>query len=75
MLGRLEKFGPTSGKELRALILDQLPRILSAEAKETKVKNLRTALRIRGLDGKKIEIAPDGPARGTSAIWRIRQEN
>jgi ATP-dependent DNA helicase RecG len=75
MLQRLEEFGPTSGKELRALILDQLPRILSAEAKETKIKNLRTALRLQGIDGKKIEISPDGPARGTSAIWRIRRGN
>lgn len=74
ILRRLEKFGPTSGRELRNLIWDKLPNILNNEAKETKVKNLRTALRLRGLDGKKIEIDPAGPARGPSAIWRIKRE-
>ena len=44
------------------------------EFKEAKVKNLRTALRIRGLDAKRIEIDPAGPARGPSAIWRIRKK-
>ena len=74
MLERLEKFGPTSGKALRHLIWDMLPNILSQDAKEAKVKNLRTALRIRGLDAKRIEIDPAGPARGPSAIWRIRKK-
>lgn len=72
MLERLEKFGPTSGRELRHLIWDMLPNILSRDAKETKIKNLRTALRLRGVDGKQIEIDPSGPARGPSAIWRIK---
>lgn len=75
MLERLEKFGPASGRQLRDLIWDKLPNILSLDAKETKVKNLRSALRIRGLDGKKIEIDRAGPARGPSAIWRIKREN
>ena len=74
ILRRLEKFGPTSGRELRNLIWDKLPNILNNEAKETKVKNLRTALRLRGLDGKQIEIDAAGPARGPSAIWRIKRE-
>ncbi len=73
ILRRLEKFGPTSGRELRSLIWDKLPNILSAAAKETKVKNLRTALRLRGLAGKRIEIDPAGPARGPNAIWRLKQ--
>jgi len=72
ILRRLEKFGPTSGRELRNLIWDKLPNILSNEAKEAKVKNLRTALRLRGLAGKQIEIDPSGPARGPSAIWRVK---
>ena len=75
MLERLEKFGPTSGRALRHLIWDMLPNILSDDAKETKVKNLRTALRLRGLDGKQIEIDPTGPARGPNAIWRIKQKS
>ena len=72
MLERLDKFGPASGRQLRELIWDKLPNALSKEARETKVKNLRTALRLRGLDGKQIEIDPSGPARGPSAIWRLR---
>ena len=73
MLQRLEEFGPTSGTQLRDLIWDSLPQILTNDAKEVKVKNLRTALRVQGLDGKKIEIDPNGPARGPSAVWKIRQ--
>lgn len=75
ILERLEKFGPASGRQLRDLMWDKLPNILSVDAKETKVKNLRSALRIRGLDGKQIEIDPAGPARGPSAIWRIKRKN
>lgn len=73
ILRRLEKFGPTSGRELRNLIWDKLPNVLSNDAKETKVKNLRTALRLRGLGGRRIEIDPAGPARGPNAIWRVKQ--
>ena len=73
ILRRLEKFGPTSGRELRNLIWDKLPNVLSNDAKETKVKNLRTALRLRGLSGRRIEIDPAGPARGPNAIWRVKQ--
>lgn len=73
ILERLEKFGPASGRQLKELIWGKLPNILSTDAKEAKVKNLRTSLRIRGLDGKRIEIDPSGPARGPSAIWRLRQ--
>lgn len=72
MLERLDKFGPASGRQLRELIWDKLPNALSKDARETKVKNLRTALRLRGLDGKQIEIDPSGPARGPNAIWRLR---
>ena len=74
MLQRLEEFGPAAGKQLRELIWDSLPQILTDEAKEIKVKNLRTALRMQGLDGKKIEIDPTGPARGPSAVWRIKRD-
>lgn len=74
MLQRLEEFGAASGTQLRDLIWNSLPKILTNEAKEIKVKNLRTALRVQGLDGKKIEIDPTGPARGTSAVWRIKRD-
>ncbi len=66
------KLGPTSGNELSQLVIDKLPAVLTAKEKETKVKNLRTALRLRGLEGTFIEVAPSGPARGAGAIWRIR---
>ena len=75
MLERLARFGPTTGRELSALVLDKLPNILNTQEKETKVKNLRTALKLRGLGGRKIEISPEGPARGPGAIWRIKQES
>lgn len=71
ILNRL-KLGPTTGDELRQLVIDKLPAVLAAKEKETKVKNLRTALRLRGLEGVFIEVAPSGPARGAGAIWRIR---
>ena len=56
-------------KELQAW----LPAVLNAQEKETKVKNLRTALRLRGLDGVVIEVVPTGPSRGPSAVWRIKR--
>jgi ATP-dependent DNA helicase RecG len=67
------KLGPTSGDELRQLVIDKLPAVLASKEKETKVKNLRTALRLRGLDGVFIEVDPSGPARGAGAMWRIKR--
>lgn len=64
--------GPATGDQLRQLVIDMLPAVLSAKEKETKVKNLRTALRVRGLDGVFIEVVPSGPARGAGASWRIK---
>ncbi len=72
MIKRLE-LGPATGNELRQLVIDKLPAVLSAQAKETKIKNLRTALRKHGLEGIFIEIDSGGPARGYGAIWRIRK--
>lgn len=66
------KLGPASGDQLRELVVHKLPAVLTAKEKDAKVKNLRTALRLRGLDGTFIEVAPSGPARGASAIWRIK---
>ena len=66
------KLGPASGDQLRQLVIDKLPNVLTAKEKETKVKNLRTALRLRGLEGTFIEVAPAGPARGSGAMWRIK---
>jgi ATP-dependent DNA helicase RecG len=66
------KLGPTTGAELRQLVIDKLPAVLAAKEKETKVKNLRTALRLRGLEGVFIEVGPSGPARGAGTVWRIK---
>lgn len=66
------KLGPTTGEELRQLVIDKLPAVLAAKEKETKVKNLRTALRLRGLERVFIEVGPSGPARGAGAVWRIK---
>lgn len=71
ILRRLE-LGPTSGRELSDLVFKKLPDHLDRKGKETKAKNLRTSLRLRGYKGVQIEIHPDGPARGPSAIWRIK---
>ncbi len=72
LINRLQ-LGPTSGVELRQLVIDKLPAVLNPQEKETKVKNLRTALRLRGLDGVFIEVVPTGPSRGPSAVWRIKR--
>jgi ATP-dependent DNA helicase RecG len=66
------RLGPATGDELRQLVIDILPAVLDAKEKDTKVKNLRTALRLRGLDGVFIEVSPSGPPRGAGALWRIR---
>ena len=64
--------GPASGAQLRELLFEKLPGVLTVAAKETKIKNLRTALRLRGHNGTYIEVDPAGPLRGPGAIWRIR---
>jgi ATP-dependent DNA helicase RecG len=66
------KVNSATGAELRELLIDKLPALLSSGAKESKIKNLRTALRVRGIDGAYIEVDPSGPQRGPGAIWRIR---
>ena len=65
--------GPASGAQLRELLFEKLPGVLNVAAKETKIKNLRTALRLRGHSGTYIEVNPAGPRRGPGAIWRIRK--
>ncbi len=75
MILRRLTLGPAPGRELSALVFNKLPNTLSHAAKETKVKNLRTSLRLRGFKGRKIEVDPSGPARGPAAMWRIKNEN
>jgi ATP-dependent DNA helicase RecG len=66
------RLGPATGDDLRKLVINMLPAVLDAKEKNTKVKNLRTALRLHGLEGVFIEVSPSGPLRGAGAIWRIR---
>lgn len=66
------KLGSASGKELRQLIFDKLPTVLTVKEKEAKVKNLRTSLSKRGFEGIFIEVAPESPPRGAGSVWRIK---
>ncbi len=68
------KVSPATGTELAMVIVGKLPAVLSEKEKETKIKNLRTALRLRGHKGVQIEVDPSGPSRGPKAVWRIRQQ-
>lgn len=68
------KVSPATGAELAKVIVGQLPAVLSEKEKDTKIKNLRTALRLRGHKGVQIEVDPNGPPRGPKAVWRIRQK-
>jgi ATP-dependent DNA helicase RecG len=66
VMAYVKEFKSVSGAELRKFILDKLPEVLSAAQKQHKVRNLLTALRVRGLDGWKIEA----DRRGVGARWR-----
>lgn len=68
------KVSPATGADLAKVIVGKLPAVLSKKEKEAKIKNLRTALRLRGHKGIHIEVDPSGPPRGPKAVWRIRQE-
>lgn len=66
------RLGSASGKELRQLIFDKLPAVLTVKEKEAKVKNLRTSLSKRGFEGVFIEVTPESPPRGAGSVWRIK---
>lgn len=67
VIAHLKRFGHATGEELNRLLLDKLPEVLSPTQKQAKVKNLRTALRLRGQDGWKIVA----DRRGAGAQWRL----
>ena len=54
VLQHLRDFKTAPASELRELLMKKLPDALTAAQKESKVKNLLTALRTRGLNGQKI---------------------
>jgi ATP-dependent DNA helicase RecG len=64
----LKRFESATGGELRKLILDKLPDVLTEQQRLNKARNLLTALSKRGVDGWK--IAAD--RRGAGApLWRL----
>lgn len=66
VMAYIKEFKAVSGAELRAFILGKLPEVLTAQQKANKVSNLLTALRVRGLDGWRIEAQ----RRGRGSRWR-----
>ena len=67
----LKKFDSATGDELRKLVLDKLPDVLTDAQRRSKATNLLTALRVRGVDG--LTIVAD--RRGAGARWRLVKES
>lgn len=67
VLQHIQKFKSVPASEVRALLLDKLPNSLTEQQKLAKVKNLLTALRIKGMDGQK--IVATSPGKG--AKWSV----
>jgi ATP-dependent DNA helicase RecG len=69
ILAHIKKFKSVPAKDLRTLLFAKLPDSLSDAQKQSKVKNLLTALRTQGVDGVKIEI----DSLGKNGKWRIQR--
>lgn len=67
----LKRFDSATGDELRKLVLDKLPDVLTDSQRQSKATNLLTALRKRGVDGWKIVAERRG--RGKPQ-WRLVKE-
>ena len=70
VLQHIQKFKSVPASEVRTLLLDKLPHSLTEQQKLAKVKNLLTALRIKGMDGQK--IAATSPGKG--AKWSVLKQ-
>lgn len=70
VLQHIQKFKSVPASEVRALLLDKLPNSLTEQQKLAKVKNLLTALRIKGMDGQK--IVATNPGKG--AKWSVLKQ-
>ena len=70
VLQHIHKFKSVPASEVRALLLDKLPNSLTEQQKLAKVKNLLTALRIKGMDGQK--IVATSPGKG--AKWSVLKQ-
>ena len=71
VIAHLTRFESATGDELRKLILDKLPDVLTDSQRQSKAANLLTALRKRGLDGWKIVAERRGPGKPQ---WRLVKE-
>ena len=69
VLQHLREFKTASASELRDLLLTKLHDSLTLAQKESKVKNLLTALRTSGLNGQKIVAK----RQGQQAFWGLEQ--
>lgn len=69
VLQHLRDFKTAPASELRELLMKKLPDALTAAQKESKVKNLLTALRTRGLNGQKIVAQ----RKGNQAYWALER--
>ncbi len=67
ILQHIQKFKSASASEVRDLLLDKLPGSLTQTQKQSKVKNLLTALRTTGLDDQKIVAT----RQGKGARWKL----
>ena len=68
IIKHLKQFESATGAELRKLILDKLPDVLTDSQRRSKAGNLLTTLRMRGVDGWKIVA----DRRGAGAPrWRL----
>ena len=66
----LKKFDSATGDELRKLVLDKLPDVLTDAQRRSKAGNLLTTLRKRGVDGWKIVAERREPG---APRWRLVQ--
>lgn len=67
VIEHIARFGQSTGAELRLLLLSKLPDSLDFEQKINKVRNLLTALRRHGHDGRFIVCSGKGP----KAFWQL----
>ena len=68
VIKHLRHFGTASGAELRKLILDKLPDVLTEQQRANKATNMLTAMRKHGVDGWRIAAERRGAGK---PLWRL----
>lgn len=71
VIEHIARFGQATGGELRSLLLSKLPDSLNSAQKINKVRNLLTAMRRQGHDGRFIVCSGKGP----KAFWQLQRLN